>query len=129
MIDGLIAGKLYGAPQERTSKTGTPFAVAKVRCAAGDGDGESLFVSVIAFSHSVCAALLALDDGDSVALAGMLTPKVWIDKDGYSRPALDIVAAQVLTTYHVTRKRKAVFNEGQQGNGDLPNTEDRRDYR
>jgi single-stranded DNA-binding protein len=127
MIDGLIAGKLYGAPQERTSKTGTPFTVAKVLCTAGDG--ESLFVSVIAFEAYACTALLALDDGDSVALAGMLTPKVWIDKDGDARPALDIVAAQVLTVYHVTSKRKAVSNEGQQGNGYLPNTEDRRDYR
>ena len=28
MIDALIAGKLYGQPAERTSKTGKPFAVA-----------------------------------------------------------------------------------------------------
>jgi single-stranded DNA-binding protein len=116
MIDGLIAGKLYGAPQERTSKTGKPFAVAKVVCAAGDS--ESLFVNVIAFSHSVCTALLALGDGDSVALAGMLTPKVWTDRDGNARPTLDIVAAQVLTAYHVTRKRKAVAkDEGPPDNG------------
>jgi single-stranded DNA-binding protein len=54
------------------------------------------------------AALLALGDGDSVALAGSLTPKVWTDREGNSRPALDLVAHQVLTAYHVTRKRKAV---------------------
>lgn len=124
MIDGLIAGKLYGVPQERTSKTGKPFAVAKVVCAAGDG--ESLFVSVIAFSHSVCAALLALGDGDSVALAGMLTPKVWTDREGNARPALDIVAAQVLTAYHVTRKRKAVANDEPADN--MPHSDDPRDY-
>jgi len=58
MIDGLIAGKLYGAPQQRTAKTGKPFAVAKVRCAAGDG--ESLFVNVIAFDGDTCTALLAM---------------------------------------------------------------------
>ena len=113
MIDGLIAGKLYGTPKEHTSKTGKPFAVAKVRCAAGDG--ESQFVNVIAFDANTCTALLALGDGDSVALAGMLTPKVWIDKDGNARPTLDIVAAQVLTAYHVTRKRKAVANGRNQG--------------
>ncbi len=98
MIDGLIAGKLYGAPQERTSKAGKPFVVAKVRCAAGDG--ESLFVNVIAFDGDVCIALLALGDGDSVAM--------WIDREGVARPALDIVAAQVLTAYHVTRKRRVM---------------------
>lgn len=116
MIDGLIAGKLYGVPKEHTSKTGKPFAVAKVRCAAGDG--ESLFVNVIAFDANTCTALLALGDGDSVALAGMLTPKVWTDREGNARPALDIVAAQVLTAYHVTRKRKAVATGGHQGPDD-----------
>lgn len=106
MIDALIAGKLYGQPAERTSKTGRPFAVAKVRAAAGDG--ESLFVNVIAFDPGACAALLALGDGDSVALAGSITPKVWTDKEGNSRPSLDMVAAQVLTAYHVQRKRRTV---------------------
>ena len=106
MIDGLIAGKVFGQPMERTSKAGKPFAVAKVRAAAGDG--ESLFVNVIAFDAAPCAALLALGDGDSVAMSGTLTPKVWTDKDGNARPALDMVAHQVLTTYHVTRKRRTV---------------------
>ena len=103
MIDALISGKLYGQPTERTSKTGKPFALAKVRAAGGDG--ESLFVNVIAFDTAPCTALLALADGDSVALSGSLTPKVWTDKEGNTRPALDLVAHQVLTAYHVTRKR------------------------
>ncbi len=106
MIDGLIAGKLYGQPTQRTSKAGKPFAVAKVRAAAGDG--ESLFINVIAFDAAPCTALLALADGDSVALSGTLTSKVWTDKDGNARPALDLVAHQVLSAYHVTRKRTAM---------------------
>lgn len=106
MIDGLIAGKLFGAPARKTGKAGKPFAVAKVRAAGGDG--ESLFVNVIAFSEPAQAALLALEDGDAVALAGSITPKVWTDRDGNARPALDMVASQVLTAYHVTRKRRAM---------------------
>ena len=105
MIDALIAGKVFGTPTERTGKSGKPFAVAKVRVTAGDG--ESLFVSVIAFDAAPCAALLALGDGDSVALSGSLTPKVWTDKEGATRPGLDLVAHQVLTAYSVTRKRRA----------------------
>lgn len=58
MIDALIAGKLFGAPQKRTGKSGHPFVVAKVRATAGDG--ESLFVNVIAFDAKAQAALLAL---------------------------------------------------------------------
>ena len=106
MIDALISGKLYGQPTERTSKTGKPFALAKVRAAGGDG--ESLFVNVIAFDTAPCTALLALGDGDSVAMSGSLTPKVWTDKEGNTRPGLDLVAHQVLTSYHVTRRRTAM---------------------
>ena len=106
MIDALIAGKLYGQPKQMTGKQGKPFAIAKVRAAAGDGEG--LFVNVITFDPDTVVALLALGDGDSVALAGSLTPKVWTDKEGNSRPAVDLVAHKLLTAYHVTRKRNAV---------------------
>ena len=40
------AGKLQGKATERTTKTVKPFAIAKVRAAGGDG--EALFVNVIA---------------------------------------------------------------------------------
>lgn len=106
MIDGLIAGKLYGIADTRTGRNGTPFTTAKVRAAAGDGEG--MFVSVITFSTTVGDALMALGDGDSVALAGSLTPKVWTDRQGNTKPTLDMIAHQVLTAYHVTKKRKAV---------------------
>lgn len=126
MIDALIQGKIYGQPQQRTAKTGKPFAVAKVRVA--QGDGESMFVSVIAFDAAPCAALLGLSEGDSIAMTGTLTAKVWVDKQGQPKPALDLIAQQVMTPYHVTRKRKAVANEGHHGNDDFPGSDDPRDY-
>lgn len=95
MIDGLVAGSLVGVAEMREGKNATHFVVAKVRAAAGDG--EPVLVNVIAFAPAACTALLALNDGDSVALAGALTPKVWADKQGNTRPALDMVAARVLT--------------------------------
>lgn len=106
MIDGLIAGKMHGKAIERTSKNGKPYALAKVRAAGGDG--EALFVNVIVFDTGPCNALLALGDGDSVALAGTLTPKAWLDREGQPRAAVDVVAAQVLSAYQVRRKREAV---------------------
>jgi hypothetical protein len=42
--------------------------------------------------------LLALRDGDSVAAAGHLNPKVWTDKQGNTKPALDLVAHRVVST-------------------------------
>lgn len=94
MIDGLVAGRLYGDCEQRTDKTGRPFTVAKVRASAAEGD--VLFVNVIAFDVVVCAGLQKLRDGDSVSLSGSLTPRVWTDKQGVTRPALDMVAHHLL---------------------------------
>lgn len=95
MIDGLVAGRLVGRAEMRDGKNATQFAVAKVRASAGDGD--PVLVNVIAFAPEACAALLALDDGDAVSLAGALTPKVWTDKQGNTKPVLDLVASRVLS--------------------------------
>jgi single-stranded DNA-binding protein len=105
MIDCLIQGKLFAAPQQRTSKAGKPFATAKLIAAAGDG--ERLFVNVIAFDAAAVAALLALGAGDALALAGTATPRAYI-KDGEPRASLDVTAQQVLTAHHVARKRSAM---------------------
>ena len=100
---------MIDAPVARTSKSDNRFATAKVRIATSAGD--AVFVSVVAFADEAVSTLLALADGDSVALSGELTPKVWIDKNGEARPALDMVAHVVLSPYHVTRKRQAVKDE------------------
>ena len=113
MIDALIQGRLHGTPTQRTGASGKPFAVAKVRTPTANG--ESIFVSVIAFAPAAQAALLALGDGDSVALAGELTPKVWTTKDGEHKPACDLLAHQVLSAYAVTRKREAVARKPDTG--------------
>lgn len=119
MVDGLVSGKLYGTATSRTSQNGKQFVTAKVRAAGGDG--ESLFVNVIAFSTTAGEALLALADGDSVALAGTLTPKAWVDRAGEAKPALDLVAHAVLTAYHLKRKRAAVQGEnGAERSGGRP---------
>jgi len=106
-IDALISGRIHKTPQSRVSAAGKRFATAIIRAAARDGNG--IFVSVIAFSQSACDALLALDDGDSVALAGELTPKIYTPRDGGEpRASLDLVAHRVLSAYHVSKARKAV---------------------
>ncbi len=106
MIDALIADRLHGKPVERTGPSSKPFAVCKVRTPLQDG--ETAFVSVIAFDPGVCRLLLAMDAGDSVALSGTLsgtlTPKVWTDLDGAAKPALGLVAHSLTTVYHVSRK-------------------------
>jgi hypothetical protein len=105
MIDGLIAGKIFGAAEERTDKNGKPFVVAKAL--ASCGDGESVIVNVIAFDKDTCLTLMALHDGDSLALAGAMTPRVWTDKQGIARPSLDMVAHRALSVSDVQREFKS----------------------
>ena len=74
MIEGLIAGKVYGRPEQRVgNNSGKPFVTAKVRAATSGG--EMLFVNILAFDPTAQAALLALSDGDAVSLAGTLTQR------------------------------------------------------
>ena len=87
MIDGLIAGKVYGQPQSRTDSRGRVFALGKIRAATAAG--ESLFVSCIVFGDAA-TQFLALADGDPVAAAGSITPKTWTDREGQAHPALEL---------------------------------------
>lgn len=122
MIDALIAGKVYGTPTQRNGKNGKPFALAKLR--ATSTEGEAQFVSVIAFDDGPVAALLALKEGDSVAVTGPLKVGTWQDKEGNHRPALDVVAQQVLSVYQVRHKRNTTQGEGQhQPQGQRPKDE------
>ena len=94
MIEGLIAGHIWGDPEKRVGKNNSIFVVAKVR--AQGTQPELVIVNVIAFDHAASKALLDLRDGDAVSLSGSLLPKVWIDKQGVSRAALDMIAGRVL---------------------------------
>ena len=113
MIEGLIGGKLHSKPVKRTGNNGNTFITAKVRTATTDKG--AIYVDVIAFAEDVCSALLALDAGDSVALTGSLTPKVWKPPQGEPRPSLDMVASGITTPYHVTRKREAAISPRRTG--------------
>jgi hypothetical protein len=94
MIEGLVAGNIWGEPEKRVGKNNSIFVVAKVR--AQGTQPELVIVNVIAFDHTACQALLELQDGAAVSLSGSLLPKVWIDKQGVSRAALDMIAGRVL---------------------------------
>jgi len=93
MIDALIAGRLHGIAEQRTGHAGSIYVTCKIKAMTDDGD--NIICNVIAFHDTVCAHLLQLEDGTSVSLSGALTPKVWTDKQGNVRPALDLVAHSI----------------------------------
>ena len=109
-ITALITGRLIADPERRTSSGGKPYATARV--AAGTDD-ESVLCSVIAFGH-VGEQLAALAKGDALSLTGRTKVKAWTDREGQPRAGLDVVADQVLTVYHLRKKRQAMA-PGEQG--------------
>ena len=123
MIDCLISGKLHGLPSQRTSRNGGTFTVAKVRVPTGE---ESTFANIIAFDQGTQDALLALGAGEAVALAGELRVSTWTDKNGVTRPSLDLVASKALTQYHLTKRRRTM--QGEQDGGQQRQSYRRGDY-
>jgi len=106
MIDALIGGSVHGKPVTRIGPSGKAFVGAKLITRTGNGD--RILVNVIAFDGGVRNALMALNNGDSVALSGTLTPRVWTPPNSDPRAVLDIVAHSITTNYHVTRKRQSM---------------------
>ena len=109
MIDALVAGRIFGQPKAGAGKNGSSYVTAKIRTAGADN--EPLLVSVITFADAVCQSLLVLSEGDSVALSGSLTPKIWVDKEGVPRPALDMQAYAMVTPYQINQRRAAANGE------------------
>ncbi|MBC3934793.1 single-stranded DNA-binding protein [Undibacterium rugosum] len=94
MIDGIVAGRMYGVAETRSGQSGSVYVTCKLKVATDEGD--TIMCNVITFQQSVRSALMALGDGESVCLSGALTPKVWTDKQGNTRPAIDLIAHAIL---------------------------------
>ena len=115
MIDALTGGSLHGTPVNRIGASGKAFVGAKVITPTGNGD--RVLVNVIAFDENVRNALMTLNNGDSVALSGMLTPRVWTPPNSEPRAALGIVAHSITTSYHITRKRQIMRSTSESNAG------------
>jgi hypothetical protein len=76
-------------------------------------DGESIFCNVITFVAKVGKSLLELDDGAPVSLAGELKVGVYAAKSGETKANLSLTAHELISPYHVTRRRKAIAAAGE----------------
>lgn len=104
-IHALIVGRIHCAPVQRAARSGLLYATAIV-CAL-PRKGNAIFVHAVAFEAIPANALLTLSEGDAVALAGELKPRVWIPKDGSEpRPSVELIVHRVLTEYDVAVPRE-----------------------
>ena len=107
MLSAIISGSIVTEPKSGTSKSGTVWSNAVVRCPCGQnretGDQESAFVQVAAFGDEA-AKLARLGKGNSVSASGALKPTVY-QKDGQERHGLSMTAAGILTAYQLKKRR------------------------
>jgi len=106
-IDVLLSGKLFKEPEQ---KQGAKNTYVKAKMKAHDGEGD-VWVSLVAFSKTAQDALMALGDGDSLSVAGSAKLTAYVDKSGANKSGMDVIVHNVLTAYHVQRKREAVQAE------------------
>ena len=104
MLSVLAAGKLIAAPVSRTSAAGKAYATCLLLAPAEDG--EPILVSIIAFDDDAVAALLALANGESCAIAGRARLTSW-QKGGKDNHGISVVADRVLSAYAAGKVRKA----------------------
>lgn len=114
MIRALVTGELRADPQQRASKNGNAYALARLSVPMADEGRVSC--SVIAFEADAVARLLQLRAGASVAVAGSLKVGTFTGTDGTARPSLDMVADEIASTTPRPKKQKpAPAHRGHQG--------------
>jgi single-stranded DNA-binding protein len=102
----LVSGTLFRNPEQRTSKAGKPFVTATIRVNDGDpSTGSCQWWKVLAFSESVQAELMRLDDGDAISVQGAFKADIY-DKDGEKRLSLSIIADNVLALRQPAKPRQ-----------------------
>ncbi len=103
MIAGQVSGAMFRPPESRMSKSGKPFVSATIRIK--DGADTSQYVRVVAFSDTVQAELLRLQDGDALTVQGPLTASTYTGADGNAKVSLSIVATHVLAIRQPAKER------------------------
>lgn len=111
----LALGVLTADPQSRTAKTGSIYATASIRVATGEG--ESLFIDIIAFNDQA-PELLSHRQGSAVAVAGSATMRSWVGRDGTDRQGLSVVVEQCASAASARRAEAARRRDNAADGGD-----------
>ena len=107
----LITGALFKAPEQRISKSGSPFTMATVRVQTANG---LQFWRAFAFDDDVRAELDRLQDGDRLTLQGPMSAEVYQAERG-PRINLAITADFILALRQVAKPRERASNRNAGG--------------
>ena len=99
----LATGTLLRDPVARTSAAGKQFCTALMRV-PGEGE-DAVLCSLIAFHPDAVRSILALSNGDAIAVSGLGKLTSWT-KDGEEKHGLGVTVEAVLTAYQIDKKRQ-----------------------
>jgi hypothetical protein len=91
----LIAGTLLRAPERRTSSTGKPYVLARLREGRGP---EATWWTLFCYTDEGRDVLLRLSTGDSIAASGNFSVACY-EKDGETRLNFTLYAQRVLSAH------------------------------
>lgn len=93
-----LMGRLTADPELRRTTSGTAvtsFSLAVERSKARDGNKETDFIDVVAWSGTAELVCKYLCKGRMVVLCGRLQTRVWEDREGNRRKSVEVVADEV----------------------------------
>jgi single-stranded DNA-binding protein len=99
----LLSGALHKAPERRTSKGGKAYVSATMR--EGSGDAVTWW-KILCFSETAAEELLALADGDAVAVSGAFKVEIY-EKNGEQRLSHTVFVDRVITAHRQKAKKRA----------------------
>lgn len=106
-VTALVTGTLIADPERRVGAGNRPFTLARLAPSTGSAGEQFL---VLAYGH-LGEQLATLCEGDSVTVTGPARVRTWQARVGASHSGLSVTAAQVLTIFHLRRKRAAMAGE------------------
>ncbi len=99
----MVAGRLFRAPESKTSKAGKAFTLAKLK----EGEGEGVvWWELLAFGETAAADLMKLRAGDGIAVNGAFRAEVYIGRDGQARLQHKLFVDNVISTRKAPRRSR-----------------------
>ena len=101
MLNGLIAGTIWRAPETKVSNAGKTFGVASVRVMAND---TTIWFRLFTFSETAIAELMSLKDGEGIAASGSLKVEIY-DRGSGPRLSYTLFADRLISAKRQKRER------------------------
>lgn len=116
----LVSGRLFRAPESKTSKAGKSFAIARLK----EGEGEAAtWWELLAFGEEAAAELLRLRAGEGVSANGTFRVEMYTGRDGQARLQHKLFVDAIISTRKAKRQRDAAPVDARPSDG--PHHDDR----